>query len=446
MFKSETARDYVEDRLIAPFFNKTAKYIGIELEYPILFLENTADSKALGIEFLTRLTDSKEFSEETGTYSNEIMRVNSSCGDSISYDYSYATIEFSMARGESIKEIAGRFFGYFDIAYEFYIKRGCLITGMGTNPMPPNTIAFTDSKYTNVLRKFINNYTLQKDPKYYLLNMQSVQTHIDVPGKQLTEQFNTLCRLDFVRALLFANSLPYADNLPSGVVYDHGTLCARDLNWEGSGFPNTGICDTDLADIEALIDYFTDKHICFKKDGIEFECFKPLKLSEYFDVKKNPAKDIENYFNVERVTINQLNVIEVRGDCIQPLDATFAPSAFSIGICNNSKKAYSRCIAFLQENGISNMGNKELRKMAITGRFNELCSPRAISLFLIKMIDISKQGLIERGFGEEEYLIPLYQRAKRLQCPAELQLSLMAEDKSIIDVAKQYARKTQTSN
>ncbi len=439
MFSRNCARDYVEERLIAPFFRKNPKYIGIELEYPILFLDDSIDSKAIGIEFLNALIATQEFSEEKGTYSAEIMRVNHSCGDSISYDYSYATIEFSMARGINIDELAQRFYSYFKIANDFYKSKGCIISGMGTNPMLPKIIKYTDSKYTNSLRDFISKYTVQKDPKYYLLNMQSVQTHIDVEGKRLTRLFNTLCKLDFVRALLFSNSLPSTDNLPTGVEYDAGTLCARDVNWEKSGFPNTGLCDCDLANIEELIDYFTDKKLCFVRDGVDFNCFKPTSLTEYFDSQKHPEKDIECYFNVERVTINLLNVVEVRGDCIQPLNATFAPSAFSIGISNNVEKAYHLCSEFLKENALHAMGNKQLRLMAVTGRFNELCMPITLVAFLTKMIDTAKQGLIQRGFGEEKHLKPLYERAKKLLTPAEHQLQMMAEGKSILQIAQQYA-------
>ncbi len=436
MFAKNRARDSIEDMLITPFFRKEAKYIGIELEFPILFPNSSLSSKEIGVEFLTSLISAGEFEEEPATCSAVVMRVNNDAGDSISYDYSYATIEFSMSKGLCIQEIAKRFYRYFDIAFEFYASKGCIISGMGSNPMMPDVIEYTDSNYTNTLRNFIENFCPQKDPKYYLTNMQSVQTHIEVPGNNLVEKFNTLCMYDFIRGLLLSNSLPEPSNLPSGVEYADGTLCARDLNWEGSGFPNTGICSDELSSLDALIDYFTDKELCFKQDGLSFECFKPILLKEYFN-QQEKVDNINGYFNVERVTINRYNVLEVRGDCIQPLSDTFSASAFSIGICNNSKKAYELCRDFLADNRLSHMNNRELRKVAITGKFTELVPSKTLSTFLYNALEASKEGLLSRGYGEEDYLTPLYDRATTLKNPAIKQQMLLNEGKDILLIAKE---------
>ncbi len=439
MFENNTARDYIENMLIAPFFRKEARYIGVEFEYPILFLDGSQSSKKLGMEFLTLLVNSGDFEEEKATCSPEIMRVKNHHDDSISYDYSYATIEFSMAKGITIHEIAERFYSYFDMAYEFYESKGCIITGMGSNPLMPKTLEYTISNYTNTLREYISRYTPQKDPRYYLANMQSVQTHIEVPGKRLVEKFNTMCMMDFVKGLLLSNSLPEPSNLPSGISYEEGTLCARDLNWEGSGFPNTGICTQKFNNIEQLIDYFTDKDICFRVDGLEYECFEPVSLSKYFNEQQHPESDLHGFFNVERVTINRYNVIEMRGDCIQPLNSTFCATAFNIGICYNSEKAMATCEKFIADNRLDGLNIKELRKYAVTNRCTELVSPRTISKFLTEMVDIAKHGLLTRGFGEEIYIEVLYERAAKLKCPAEYQLELISEGQDIVDIAKLFA-------
>ncbi len=442
MFTKNGARDYIENMLIAPFFSKQAKYIGVELEYPILFIDNSLSSKQLGIEFLTFLINTGDFEEEKGTCSPEIMRVNNRYADSISYDYTYATIEFSMAKAVTIHEIAERFYGYFDTASNYYKSKGCIITGMGSNPFMPEKLEYTISNYTNTLRNYIRLYTPQKDPQYYLANMQSVQTHIEVPGRTLPEKFNTMCMMDFVKALLLSNSLPQPSNLPPGINYEEGTLCARDLNWEGSGFPNTGICNQRFDDVEQIIDYFTDKDICFKVDGLEYECFKPVSLHEYFNEQMHPESDINGFFNVERVTINRYNVIEMRGDCIQPLNSTFCATAFNIGICQNSSKALQICDLFIATNRLTGLDIKKLRKLAITNRFTELVSPKTLSSFLTEMINIAKEGLMSRGYGEEIYLQPLYERATKLKSPAEYQLQLISEGQDIIEIAKLYADRT----
>ncbi len=438
MFNTLTARDFVEERLIAPFFRKKAQYIGVELEFPILFQDKTLNSKTLGIEFLTELIDSGEFFEETATCSPEIMRVVNSSGDSISYDYSYATIEFSMAKKHSLNEIAGNFYGYFDLAVKFYDKRGCIISGMGTNPMMPEVIEYTRSNYTDTLRQFIGEYCVQKDPRYYLCNMQSMQTHVEIPGINLTQAFNVMCLADFAKGLLLANSLPDMGNLPSGVEYEPGTLLARDFNWEGSGFPNTGLCDKPLADLEQLIDYFTDKKLCFKRDGLDFSCFEPIAIADYYQQGEHGIEDLDAFFNVERVTINLYNVLEMRGDCIQPLTDCFAPAALNIGVCYNSARAWQVLWNFLTVNDLAEYGNRELRHLAITGRLSEMIPKDRLCSFLTELLDTAKEGLRQRGFKEEQYLAPLYDRAQNLSNPALDQLDRLAQGESVIDIAKRY--------
>ncbi len=439
MFEKVSARDFVEEKLFAPFFRKEAQYIGIELELPILFVDRSKNSKQLGVEFLNELIAGGRFVEEKATCSPIIMRVNSKEGDSISFDYSYATIEFSMAKAIAIGEIADRFYRYLDLAVEFYGKHDCIISGIGTNPMMPNEIEYTRSNYTDTLRRFIENHCPQKDPKYYLLNMQSVQTHIEIPGKQLVEAYNVMCLVDFAKGLLLSNSLPDPSNLPPDVSYEANTLCARDFNWEGSGFPNTGLCDTRLEDIEHLIDYFTDKKLCFKRDGYDYSCFEPIALKEYFEQGNRTSEDLNAFFNVERVTINLYNVLEMRGDCTQPLSESFCPSAFNIGICHNATKAWQLTCKFLAENRLHTLGNRELRRLAITGRLTEMIPSELLSNFLLELLDVAKEGLQDRGLGELPFLMPLYERAETLSNPALRQLDMLAQGEGLLEIAKRYA-------
>ncbi len=439
MFEKVTARDFVEEKFIAPFFRKKARYIGVELEFPILFYDKEQLAKEKGIEFLTELVSSGEFFEEKATCSPEIMRVNNEVGDSISFDYSYSTIEFSMAKAFSIHDMAKRFFQYFERASNFYEKRGCLITGMGTTPLKPKEIEFTRSGYTDTLRSFIEDYCVQKDPRYYLSNMQSIQTHIEVPGKQLVEAFNVMCLVDFAKGLLLSNSLPDPENLPPGIEYEEGTLCARDFNWEGSGFPNTGLCDKPVEDIEQLIDYFTDKKLCFRREGYDYFCFSPIALKSYFESGERSLDDLDAFFVAERVTLNLYNVLELRGDCIQPLVDTFCPTALNIGLCNNATKAWQLTWKFLATHRLNTLGNRELRRLAINGTLIEMLPKDALTEFLTELIDTAKFGLRQRGLQEERYLQPLYNRAAQLTNPALLQLDKLAQGVSVIDIAKEYA-------
>ncbi len=394
-----TGRELVENKLFKPFLKKTAQYVGVELEFPILHIGDK-NSKELGVNYLKQLVDDGLFFEEVLALSPELMRVNNSKGDSISYDYSYAVIEFSLAKAHSLTDLHERFTKYFNSALEYYRSHGCDIVGLGTNPDPPNEIHYVNSSYCRALRKFIENYTPQKDPAYYLCNMQSIQTHVEIEGEDLVEVYNLMNRLDFARAYLFSNSPPHERNLPPGISYAEGTVCARDFNWEGSGFPNTGICDKHMSNIDELIDYYTNKMMCFSLSGLEFDCFEPVPVEEYFSVDRG-EQGFAGYFNVERVTINQYNVLEFRGDCTQPLEKSFAPAAFNVGLCYNFRAADEVTKRFFADNNIS-LSNSELRKLAITGKM--IVDKDILTKFLQNLTDIAREGLKMRGFSEEALL------------------------------------------
>ncbi len=400
--RATRAWQVVKSQLIDPYFEKQPQYVGVELEFPILGI-NERNSMQLGCDFLRTLIDSGEFTEETRTASPELMRVNSTCGDSISFDYSYAVMEFSMCKADNLLPIATRFYRYFEMAQGFYTSHGCRLEGLGTNPDPPQSIHFVNSSYSKALRRFICEFTPQHDPKYYLCNMQSIQTHVEVPAERLVDCFNLNNRLDFARGLLFANSPPHADNLPQYDSYEQGTIIARDHNWEQSGFPNTGICDRHIANADALTDYYTEKQMCFGLKGLDFYCFEPTPLVEFF-ANDRPEEEFGGFFNVERVTLNGYHVLEFRGDCTQPLDRLFAPSAFNVGICYNIDAAQQTVTEFLQQNGIDK-SNSQLRRLVATGK---AVAPRdAAQAFLQDIVACARQGLLKRGYGEERLLEPL---------------------------------------
>lgn len=53
---------------------------------------------------------------------------------------------------------------------------------------------------------------------------------------------------------------------------------------------------------------------------------------------------------------------------------------------------------------------------------------------------MSKEGLIERGYGEEVFLESLYERVKNRTNPAKDMLKKLGQDKSIEDIIDDYGR------
>ena len=57
-----------------------------------------------------------------------------------------------------------------------------------------------------------------------------------------------------------------------------------------------------------------------------------------------------------------------------------------------------------------------------------------------KILDLCKEGLCERGFGEEIYLRPLYERVEKRTNPARSMLDRLKNGESINEIIKDYGK------
>ena len=57
-----------------------------------------------------------------------------------------------------------------------------------------------------------------------------------------------------------------------------------------------------------------------------------------------------------------------------------------------------------------------------------------------EILDLSEEGLKERGFGEEKYLKPLYERLEEGRNPAEKLLQLREDRVKMEDIILDYAK------
>lgn len=55
-----------------------------------------------------------------------------------------------------------------------------------------------------------------------------------------------------------------------------------------------------------------------------------------------------------------------------------------------------------------------------------------------RIVDLSAEGLKERGYGEEAYLAPLYDRVDRRETPADHMLNALADGKSVEELIIRY--------
>ncbi len=428
MKHSNRAEEIVRTHILEPFREKEYGYIGMEFEFPVICLGKETSLKEIGCRFLVRLVEDYGYEEEIRGTDGCLVRVGRG-GDSVSFDFSYSLLELSMGKQENLWELQGRMLTILRMAQGYYHAYDCVLTGMGTRPVRLGEVEYTYDPFYNMIRRFVLDYAREKDLGKYFPNMCSVQTHIDIPYANLLDTYNLFNRLDFVRGLLFANSL--GEDEKGRTVY-----CVRDLIWESCGLPNTGIYDTEFHSLEEVAKALAQEKIFVRKEGEDLLGVKPRTLKEYFRNPDAAEEDIRYFRSFKRVVLNSYHVLEVRGDCVQPVKDSLVTAAFHVGIAQCCQEAAAELKNFLVRNRIT-ASNSKLRKAVITGK--SIAEEQELKSFLKRMLDIAADGLTARGCGEERLLEPLHKRASLLTNPAkELQKALSA-GKNMREIMEWYA-------
>ncbi len=425
----ERAGQIVKTYLIDPFKEKDYSHIGMEFEFPVICMGTAVSLKEIGTAYLGELVQKHGFQEEIRGSDGYLVRVSRD-GDSVSFDYSYSLFELSMGKQQNIHTLRARMIPLLAQAQEYYRQYDCILPGLGTRPTKARNVEYTYDPFYIIIRGFVADYAEEKDPSKFFPNMCSVQTHIDIPYADLLDTYNLFNRLDFVRGLLFANSLDCSSGQET--VY-----CVRDRIWEECGIPNTGIYDRSFASLDELAEAISQEEIFVRTDGERLQAMKPVSLISYFADGSAAEEDIKFFRSFKRVVLNSYHVLEIRGDCTQPVKDSFVTAAFHVGIAYNYKKAAAVLEKFLTGHGIT-ASNSELRQMAITGK--EIAGEEDMKALLGALADVAREGLAARSYGEETLLGPLQGRIQHFTNPAKELRKDLVEGRNIGDILNQYAQ------
>lgn len=437
-------RELLKEKIINPYLNKKTEYIGVELEYPIIFKDRNVESKKLIADLFNHLKEKHHFKNEELDIDGNVVSVKNSFGDKVSLDYRYEVIEFAMQKDLNLNDIAERFLKIFEQVQKFLNEHNCFLTGMGTNLSDDATqMNLINTSFWNAFYNYQKKFTNYKKAYCFISNMQSIQTHLEIPtanvanddGSTLLKGFNLFNKLEFVRALLFSNSLPNKTSIPENYTYPENVLCARDFNWDYSEFPRDHV-DKKMHTLDELAEYLSKIKLYKKKIAHGFKEINGPTIEEYFSNpnQKDDVLDVFRYFG--NVVLNLYTTLEIRSDCTQPLKDTFAPVAFNLGISRKLDEATAITEQFFKDNKIHHT-NSELRRMAITDK--KIVDDDIMRSYLQKLYNLAKAALEERGFGEEKHLLCLQERIDKLECPAKKQMRQLAQGTPLEDIIKQCA-------
>lgn len=397
----------VFDTFIEPTKKQNYKYIGTEFEYPIFCKNENTSMREVGGKFLAQLIENNGYTEAIRGNDGVLMRVDKD-GDSISYDYNYSTIEFSISPQENLIEIKRRHDVAMKLATDYYKTIECEIVGIGNRYYGKPTYEYTNDTFYTTIRSFFHDYLCPTDTEYFC-EMCSVQTHLNIPYDALLKTYNLFNETSFVRGFLLSNS-PCRTK-------DGDNYCTRDDGWVVSKHPNSGLYDKHFESLEDLAKAIADEEIFLKVENGNLSHMKPVPLTVYFDEKNEDADKISFFRSFKHIVVNKYNCLEVREDCIQPLGEDLVPVAFNLGMALGVDEAISILKQFKSDAKLTDKTNNELRYMATHNKLN--VDEKLLKSFLEKLYEVAKNKLAARGLGEEKFLEPLYERIEKLECPAK---------------------------
>ena len=456
----ETIRKAIYDKYIAPTKKERPDYIGVEIEMPVVNLSGKPVEEAVSLETAAAFISHFGFTESGRDADGNITAArDEETGDILSFDCSYSNLELSFGKAVGLFEIKERFEKYCRFLNAECARHGYTLTGMGVNPNADinHNRPIPNERY-RMLYHYLHSYPQHKGevdirfherPDFGTFTSAS-QVQLDVRYDQLTDVINVFGLLEPYKALLFANS--YLPDYPE-------FLCVRNMLWEHSmqGYNphNVGMFGKKVSGIDELIDYIGTQSIyCTMRDGRYID-FTPLTLDEFFSRGKVEGEyfDGEKYqkmtftpdisdleylrtFKFEDLTFR--GTIEYRSSCCQPLSEALTVAAFHTGL---KEKLYELKEILENDNVIYSHGFNatELQKLLSRRDKPYFIDEDRIEKQLIRILDLSSEGLRQRGLGEEELLAPLYERARRHTNPARTMLEGINKGIPMINYIEQYA-------
>lgn len=455
--------EMIREKICQMFLESTKKekeeYIGIEIEIPIINL----NKKAVDFEIVHRVTQSfkahfDSFEIEGVDYDGNIYALrNIENDDMVCYDCSYNNIEFAMGKEVDLFSINERFREYYSFIKAEFEKYNHTLSGMGINPYRKynNEIPIPNERYLMLYHHLqsIDDYSdemmyFHKYPAYGMFSSAS-QVQLDVPYDDLIENINVFSKLEPIKALLFSNSVLLEDN--------EDYVCFRDNLWEysthGINPHNIGMYDKEFEGINELVSYIQSLNIyCVMRNGIYIN-FPSMGLKEYFNSEtvkgeyyckgnyktiefKPSLDDIEFLRAFKFINLTFRGTLEYRSVCTQAIRDSMSVAAFHVGLKHKTEELENLFADAKLYHDAYN--STELRKILIKREIPSSIDEDALYGLAKSILDLAKEGLVERGFGEEIFLDSLYKNVKERTNSGKRILDALDEGISIEELIRDY--------
>ena len=393
-------------------------FVGVELEFPIVEINGNKTNIEVTKNLFRTLANLSDFEvEKIDDDQNPIQLVHCSSKDRILFELSYNTIEFAFERAHSINEVAKRFEAYLEIIQPILQENNHEIQGHGIHPLwkENDNSPVKIERYKMLMAFLAMNGTGMKTHPYpsYGAFICGNQVQLDVRRDNYIRIINAFNKIEAAKAYLFSNSEFSAE------VWD--TKIARDIFWEESlhGYykENVGIYPKEYQSEEEFFNNLARTAIFTATREGKSYYFKPIRVEDYLDQKEitaytadgnekiiNPVKeDLKQHRSYQFQDLTARGTVEFRSVCTQPLETTFAPIAFELGLFVELEKLES----YLEDSSFFKNEEQDYRKLRkkYSKKILNKKEKEAIQSFSKDLLDIAKAGLMKRGYKEEKFLI-----------------------------------------
>lgn len=393
-------------------------FVGVELEFPIVETNGNKTNIEVTKNLFRTLANLSDFEvEKIDDDKNPIQLVHRSSKDRILFELSYNTIEFAFERARSINEVAQRFEDYLKIIQPILQENNHEIQGHGIHPLwqENDNSPVKIERYKMLMAFLAMNGTGMKTHSYpsYGAFICGNQVQLDVRRDNYLRIINAFNKIEAAKAYLFSNSEFSAE------AWD--TKIARDIFWEESlhGYykENVGIYPKDYQSEEEFFNNLARTAIFTATREGKSYYFKPIRVEDYLDQKEitaytadgnekiiKPVKeDLKQHRSYQFQDLTARGTVEFRSVCTQPLETTFAPIAFELGLFVELEKLEN----FLEDSSFFKNEEQDYRKLRkkYSKKILSKEEKEAIQSFSKDLLDIAEAGLMKRGYGEEKFLI-----------------------------------------
>lgn len=393
-------------------------FVGVELEFPIVETNGNKTNIEVTKNLFRTLANLSDFEvEKIDDDQNPIQLIHCSSKDRILFELSYNTIEFAFERAHSINEVAKRFEAYLKIIQPILQENNHEIQGRGIHPLwkENDNSPVKIERYKMLMAFLAMNGTGMKTHSYpsYGAFICGNQVQLDVRRDNYIRIINAFNKIEAAKAYLFSNSEFSAES------WD--TKIARDIFWEESlhGYykENVGIYPKDYQSEEEFFNNLARTAIFTATREGKSYYFKPIRVEDYLDQKEitaytadgnekiiKPVKeDLKQHRSYQFQDLSARGTVEFRSVCTQPLETTFAPIAFELGLFVELEKLEN----YLEDSSFFKNEEQDYRKLRkkYSKKILSKEEKEAIQSFSKDLLDIAEAGLMKRGYGEEKFLI-----------------------------------------